>query len=559
MHVTEREALALWLSAYALCYFALLFQPGLVRMDDFAYLRSVAETVAAGRPHTDAVLEPYAAFTSVLGALAYMATGEFPLATWGMQSVFVLLNAFLLWRWLRNRLPAGTAFILASALLAIPVYAHKCSEFTGNVPALSCVLAALLAYDKRRWGVFFLAAFLAFANRQNAAALLALPAWEAWRDPRERRPILLGSAAYFCAAAGLHLAMNRTAAQALGIYAGFPSGGWIALLRNQALGGCAGLAFLSAFAWLTGDSPVRNFRGNIARPIAPIAATGVFALAAFSGSLPLFSFLTPLIGSLDRGFALQYALLAGIPIALWTLDWRRLRPDAMLALFLAFAVLSGMKGYWYDFYLSDVALGALCLCLGPIDRVTSAGPLPLRAAGTGAFARTLAWALIAGGLAWGYAYKVLCDKQLLSVVLYESLERSGRIAPPRMTDATFGYLGWKLVGPFLALGGKYPDLAGFQGFVERDQIIMETETPWRRRFRLGTAAAKAETVEAGTARIGFVVLRYRMLDLHGNPPVSLGGSAPLAFDRDRFPADPYPLDAQEWDLYIRRIRSDHSF
>jgi hypothetical protein len=245
------------------------------------------------------------------------------------------------------------------------------------------------------------------------------------------------------------------------------------------------------------------------------------------------------------------------------LDWARVRPGPGLAIFLALAFVSGMKGYWYDFYLLDVALGALCLRLGPARAEAWAGGASARgdSAGAlsenlrpGAFARALAWAVIAGGLAWGYAYKVLCDKQRLSVLAYERLERSGRIAPPQMTDATFGYLGWKLVGPFLALGIPYPDLAGFQGFVLRDQVVMDTETPWRRGFKRARPAG-SEVLDSGRARIGYRDLRYRVLDLKGNPPVSLGGAPPLAFDRERFPPDPFPLDAREWDLYVGRLKA----
>ncbi len=556
---TERYKAWLALTIYAVAYFALLYHPGLIRLDDFGYLRSVAETFAAGRPHTDGWLEPYSAFTSSLCALAYLATGDFPLATWGLQSLFVIGNAILLRRWLRTRMGAGAATLLALALVSVPPYAHKCSEFAGNVWTLFCVLLALAAWRARKWGWFYAVTFLALANRQNAVALLALPAWESLAPflpdnlpgnlrgtqpgKNPQRAILIGGAIFLVAAAGLHLSMNHTAAQVLGIYGGFPAGGWGAFLRTQGFGLFAALALLSALGWLTGDSPLANLRGNRARPALPLIATAAFVLLAVLSPLPLFSFLTPLLGSLDRGFQMQFLTLAVIPILLWTLDWRQLQPDAPLAVFAAFTFLSGLKGYWYDFYLIDVAVGALCFRL---TRPVAREP--------GRLGRGLAWALLAFGCIWAVGYKVLCDKQRLSIFVYEKLERAGRIAPPDMTDGTFGYLGWKLAGPFNDLD-RHQDLAGFQGFVMLDQVVLETEAPWRRSFKRGPVPA-AEIIEEGKARIGWMDLRYRVLDLHGSPPVSLGGrAAPIPFDTAGYRPDPYPLDAREWDLYIRALQA----
>lgn len=550
----EWPGTALALSAYAVYYLALLYHPGLVRMDDFGYLRSVGETLAAGWPRTDDWLEPYSAVVSTAGALAYAATGDFPLATWGLHALWSLATFLILHRCLRLRLDQGPSTLLAFALTGLPMYAHKASEFSGNIPTLACVLVAYLLYGARRWVWFFAAAFLAFCNRQNALALLALPGWEAlrlathrnaqgtlgFRNPELRR-ILIGGACFAAAAVAFHFSMNRTVAQELGIYAGFGPTRQLAIARTVAFGICAALAFLSAFSLLTGDSAAANLRANRARPLVPAAATVFFLAVAYITPLPLFSFLTPLLGSLDRGFKMQFLAIAAIPCLYWVLDWRQIRIDAPVFLALGFTAASSFKGFWYDFYLVDVAVGAL---LFRLTRPHAFAP--------GAFAKALACGIIAGDLFWALGYKVLSDKQRLSVHIYERLERAGRIAPPDMTDATFGYGGWKLAGPFRDLH-THEDLALFQGYVLRDKVVIDTEAPWRRAYRRGPEGGVI--LEEGLASIGWMNLKYRVMEIQGNPPVSLLRMPPLDFDRERYQRDPFPLNREEWGLWVEGQRA----
>lgn len=545
----EWPGTALALCVYAVYYLALLYHPGLVRMDDFGYLRSVGETLAAGWPRTDDWLEPYSALVSTAGALAYAVTGDFPLATWGLHALWSLAAFLIIRRCLRLRLEPGPATLLAFALTGLPMYAHKASEFSGNIPTLACALTAFLLYRARRWEWFFAAAFLAFCNRQNALALLALPGWEAlrlaagrnaqgtwgFRDPELRR-ILIGGACFAAAAVAFHLTMNRTVAQELGIYAGFGPARLMAIARTAAFGLCAVLAFLSAFSLLTGDSAAANLRANRSRPFIPAAATAFFFVVAYITRLPLFSFLTPLLGSLDRGFAMQYAAMAAIPCLYWVLDWRQIRLDGPLLLALGFTAVSGLKGFWYDFYLVDVAVGAL---LYRLTRPHAFAP--------GAFAKALTCCIIAADFFWALGYKVFSDKQRLSVHIYERLERAGRVAPADMTDATFGYGGWKLAGPFRDLRTR-EDLALFQGYVLRDKVVIDTEAPWRRAYKRG--ADGAVIIEEGVASIGWMNLKYRVMEIQGNPPVSLLRRPPLAFDRERYQRDPFPLNREEWSLWV---------
>ncbi len=569
--VTHTHSSRLWpglaLALFSLLYFSLIYFPGLVRMDDFGYLRGVIATLAQGRPQTDAWLEPYSATLSTLSAAAYLLTGDFPLSTWGLQSLFVLGNFVLLYRLLRFRCQAGEAALLSLALATIPCYWHKCSEFAGNVSTVTFVLLALWAYLRGRWAWFFTAAFLAFANRQNGIALLALPAFHFLRgrfyrndiqpiQPRDdtqpdgpgragRWTLAAYSLAFAAASLFLHSHMNRTVAQEYGIYAGMDPGKVAAILRNQLFGVFSGLSFLSCLGLLMGEQAIGNLMANIRKPWAPLALTVVFWMLPWFWPLPLVSFLTPLIGSLDRAFLLQKFLIVFMPICFWLLDYRHLRWDGPFCLFAGYTFLSGLRGYWYDFYLMDVALAALFF------RITRESPCRM-----GPWARIAAALLIAGNIAWAYGYKIFSDKQMLSVAVYEKLERSGKVPVEDMTDATFGFLGWKLFEYYWRHERMtYP--ANFLCYARRDRVVIDSELPWRRKFK--TDEAHGTILEEGRASIGFFRLRYRVLDKQGKENVPFCLSEPLTLDRSRYKPVPYPLDKREWSDLISTWRLESRY
>jgi hypothetical protein len=542
---------------YAAAYFAFLYQPGLIRMDDFGYLQGVVETLAAGRPVTHAWLEPYSATLSGLCALAYGLTGNFLLSTWGLQAAFVLGGAALLYRLLRERLSPPAAAGLALVLATQPSYWHKCSEFSGNVFTMAFVLGALLAYRRGRWGWFFLLAFMALANRQNSLALLALPAWHLVFDragsgespARDaaywsgKAWIAAGMMAFACAAFLLHLSLNRSIAQSYGIYSGMNAAKIAAILRTQVFGLLAALGFLSMSGLLMGEDPRERFRANLRKPWAPLAATAVLAAFPLLWYMPLLSFLTPLIGSLDRGLALQWSLLAILPCLFWTLDWRLIRFDAPLALVVAYVVLSSLKGFWYDFYLIDVALATVFF------RLTREAPMR-----PGRIAFALGAGLLCAHALWAYGYRVYCDKQRLSITVLEGLERSGRIAPDAMTDGTFGYLGWKLFDHYWR-HEAITDMAGYQGYVHRNRVVVETELPWRRAFKRD-ALPGGESLGEGRASIGYFSLRYRIRDLQDTLAPTLS-TPTLVLDPAVYRRRPYPLDNREWSGYVEAAKATY--
>lgn len=527
---------------YSLAYFAFLFHPGMLRYDDFGYLQSVIETLERGRPHTHDWLAPYTAASSTLSALAYRVTGDFPLSTWGLQAAFVLANFILLYRILRTRLPPGPSAWLSLLIASQPIYWYKCAEFGGNIFTFTFVLAAFWAYLHGRWALFFAAAFLAFANRQNSVALLVLPLYHILRDGKGARKAFLvaGLLAFAIGGAGLHVAMNRSFAQVHSIYGGIDRTMAAGIVKSIFVGIYIGLAYLSFFRWLLGSRALENLRINLRKPWIPGAATVLFACIPMAGSLPLVDFQAPFIGSLDHAHGIQYALIVIIPALLWILDWRALRFDAAFCLCGAYIVLTSMRGFWFDIYLLDVGLAVLVFVL-------RGEPLP----GPGKPSLAFILVLLAAHLGWAYGFKIMSDKNALSNQVYEKLERLDKVQVENMTDATFGYAGWKLFD-YSRDNEPFTQFAGFLRHIHKDRVVLETELPWRREFKRG-APDGAEILEQGAAPIGFFHLRYRVMDLHAGEDWSIAQGRFLSLDVEKYREKIFPLNRKEWSDYIRSL------
>lgn len=526
---------------YALAYFALLYHPLLLRFDDFGYVNSVLETLQAGQPRTGEWLEPYSATLSALCSLAFRISGDFPKSTWGLQAVFVLINFALAYRLLRLRLRRRDAALITSFIATQPIYWYKCAEFGGNSFTFTFVLLALHTALRKQWIPFYAAAFLAFANRQNNVALLILPAFDFLRaDARTRKLHIACFAAFAGAALWFHAGINRTFAQANGIYAPMDAVKVRNIVQSLVTGVFVGLAFLSFFEWLLGSpasNAVGNLHANLRRPLRPATASMVFLALPLLGRLPLIEFQAPFIGSLDHGHALQYAFLAAAMTALWILDWDFPRRDAPFFLGAGYLFINGFKGLWYDIYLLDVGLAALVFVL---TRNVLRKPGPM------------AWAMIMAALlahaGWAYAFKIQSDKNALSNRVFETLERRGVIEAENMTDATFGYLGWKFFDHFVR-HAPTANPSAFLGYVNKDRVVLDTELPWRRAFKRD-APPGARILDTGTATVGFFRLRYRVMDLQVQNAGTISPVGAIRLDKAAYRKRPMPLDKREWSEYI---------
>jgi hypothetical protein len=529
-------------SAYAALYFAFCFHPGLVATDDFGYLRSILGTLAAHRPYVYDWLEPYGAVFSGACALLYALTGNFLASTWGFQAICALASYPLLYRLLSARLRASHAALLSMSVAAFPLFLAKAADFHAGTCTLDLFLLALILHESRRYGWFFLAAFLAFANRQNQVCLLLLPLYQSAVGLKRGRTVTwqvpIGFVAWVAAAAFLVRSMNVTYAAEHAVFRNASIGplatqGALALVGGvfMTLGGLAVGSSLTgrAFAWR------RLSRGWFAPAFAALA---LLAFIPFWGpsllrtDTPLFA----LVGWPQVNRALPWLLLLAIP----AVDFRLLRPSPYLLLLAGYLAIASVRGVWWDYYFLEIAL--LCLLLA-LDAAPSPS-LP-----------RLSVFLLSASLCFdlGYAYllRIQSDKQRLAVWILERLEREGKVSVDAMTGATFGHLGWKLFDHFIVHEGKeYGELQDFQGYVKKDRVVLETGLPWRPAFKSDLPFG-ADTLETGTCRIGFVPVRYRVADLHG-PEASLSVMGrPMTLGKAGFLSPRYPLDNREWDALIQ--------
>lgn len=529
-------AFAIYLALYqALCYHGTY-----TRGDDFAYMESVAETVARGRLFTHDFIGPHNAFLTAASSAVYLLTGNFYLATYGLLALFAAAVFILFYALFRDRFgpwpSAGWAMVTAT----FPLYLHKSLDYHGALPTLACFLGALFAYRSGRLGLFFLLATLAISDRQNGLVLFALPLFDsamalrAGRKPDARVAIYLILSLLALAALRAAMNVNWFNANLHVLPASSKQAGLVA--RQIAVAQLLGAGFLSlAGIAVGGVRPLEALRANLSRPLLPLAASLALLLLAFGSRASLVWFQTPLIGSLDRGGRLQILLTGIVLAALWLLDRRRLKPDAYLFLGMAYLAISSLLGFMWDYYLAEPALLATWIALR--DRPADARPLP--------FAPALCAAALALNVGYAYLYKVLMDKNALADVAFERLERKGSLTPERMTGATFGYMGFKLF-TLIRDDNPHHEKDDFTCYVQGDGAVVESGLPWRRSLQPSAYPA----LDSGTARIAFARVPWRVVD-HGNPQGENACHEPFRGDpRARASSRPFPLGNAEWRQFI---------
>jgi hypothetical protein len=466
-----------------------------------------------------------------------------------------------------RRMAEGPAALTVLSLTTFPIFFAKAADFHAGICTLDLFLAALILAESGRWLWFFPIAFLAFANRQNHAVLMLLPAWAAgirwYRTRKAPWPLLAGMGAFIAAAGSLVTEMNRSYAA---MNAGFLHAAPIDLAGRGLLSLAAGsfmvLGCLSLLALIIGGRKPDLHRWGL-----PLAAS-----AALLALLPwwhdsLIRTDTPLFGLLawpQVNRALPWMLLP----SLWLLDFRLLRPSPYVILAMGYIFIASLRGIWWDYYFLELSVLCLLIALaGVTNRVPGAASSerpegaegriaedgfhfpPPRAALTRP-ARAFLYLLLAANLGYAYLHKVQTDKQALAVRTMERLERAGRVSEDAMTGATFGYLGWKLFDWFTAHEGReFGDLADFMGYVRRDRVVIETGVPWRKGFKRALPAT-AVPIDSGACRVGFATVAYRVADLHGPEAEIPIMGRPMALDTARYHSPRYPLDDAEWRVFL---------
>lgn len=510
--------------------------------DDFGYYRSVLETAARGRPWTDDWLEPWAASLSVLSAVIFKLTGSFQLATQGLQAAGYGVAAFVTAGLLRRRgQSAWAAGGLALLIFTCPTLLWKGLEFTALAVYVPCLLLALGAAERERWGWFAAWTVIALASRQSAAAWLALPAigclqgWMARSRTGPGRwvgPVLAG-AAVLAAYALCQIGMNSTHAQRL-----MGSHMWASLrVANftQTLPFAAALTLTcigaaNALSWLGAGAPSawRSARSFALCALLPAAAL-----------LLLFSlrsrFEVQFEHGLYHGPAGQFYLCAVLALAVFGWLIAPVRCDIRLlgAALAAFGV-SSLRGATWDYYWIDLAAFAFFAVqpVAPPTKPATRWLLPC------VFA--CMWAL----LLWPAWYFVTRSKQTLdefraNEVVLEKALRQGEILPSDLSIAPFGLAGWHLYPYFIRTDeGAHAYIAEFQRYLAKDSLRWET-----RGADNPNPIAQPETVVRYEAfRLGWHRGRHQFILRRQSPATA----AELPINPVLYRSEPFPLSDEEW-------------
>jgi hypothetical protein len=534
-------------AAYLIVYQVLCYHGTYTRGDDFAYMESVVESLARGHLFTHDFIGPHNAFLTAASAAVYLLTANFYLATFGLLALFAAVNFCLFYAMFRACFgpwpSAGWSWVTAT----FPFYLHKSLDYHGALPTLTCFLGALFAFRAGRLALFCLLAALAVSNRQNSLVLFALPLYALADSMRRGAKPDLRPLAYLAVALlglwslGATMNVNWFNANLHVLPSDAAQAGLIA--RQIAIALFLGIGFLSAMNLAVGGGePLELLRANLRKPILPVAACLAFTALAFGSHAALVWFQTPLIGSLDHGGRMQIVLALFTLASFWFSDRRLFRPDAYLFLAAAYAGISSLRGFMWDYYLAELALLALWIALA--RRPAHARPLR--------FAPAWLFAVLVAHGAYAYLYEVQMDKNALADIAFERLERKGALTPERMTGGTFGYMGFKV---FTLVRDDHPghEDDDYTCYVQGDGASVETGLPWRPSLR--PLAPGTVVLDSGVYRIGLVRVPWRMID-HGNPAGENVCHGPFRLDpRTRARSRRYPLDNAEWREFIGETRT----
>lgn len=458
-----RWALAAALAGSGLLLYFLLPSEVILLDDDFAYLKSVIHTYQQGRPWTDDFLEPWNASGSSLSALVFALTGSFHVATYGLQACFGAASLPALCLLLSARgFSVRATFLLAALILTFPVLLWRALEYNGMALYVPCLLWAIWAAERRRWGIFAAVFLLAVANRQSAAGWLVLPGWAVLQAllPRSgagfasaRAPlaVIVGGLA---TVALLFAAMNSTDAQRVMFDNTLSHFDFSAACRSMVAGLVIVVIAVGLAVTLQTLRPVVAARGPAWRGLALLGlAIGVFFLLSVD---------LRRVAHVDRvdigwsGGWLYTNLLVGLALAGWVGFCFRVHA-APAACALASVVLVGLRTSVWDYYFIDAALlGFFAVVPGGVRDGAPPGSYLL-------FLRWWRPALLAGLVlvAAFHAlflvhFKTVLDEGRALTLLYERAVRKGLLRHNEAVDVSFGFGGWHLHAYGLARRGPNP-------------------------------------------------------------------------------------------------------
>jgi hypothetical protein len=153
---------------------------------------------------------------------------------------------------------------------------------------------------------------------------------------------------------------------------------------------------------------------------------------------------TPGLEAYSLGLVMVAALFA------WLYDWEQPLPLDTMAYLGVFILLVSWRGRWWDYYF-----------LEPMLVLLLAGPVRPRV-DTSTVSRTIAWVALALCLVSVADAKRRLVEFEAKTVAYEEALRRGELRVNELSDAPFGYLGWKL----FPLARQHPDATALSDFLK---------------------------------------------------------------------------------------------
>lgn len=550
----ERSLSWTMLGIYGVIIAALMPDMIIARSDDFGYLESTIRTLQNQWPEPGNWLTAGNTLFALLTALAYWATGNFYLSTFGVLAAFALGSFYLLNLVLKQWAPLSTParHLIAFAVATSPIYLNKSVDFVGVLPAWFFFLLALACYGRKAYLGFFLSVIAGSLIRQNAVALLALPAadllWAYHEDRRRAAQLLWRLVPGFAAVAAIALlskageagyAQVKITARVLEAF------GPKAFLKNLMIGVTVAVSSFVFFRALLDDAPrPSSLRQHLAADWTAFIALGALAgiwLLLFAHRVIHFEFdLEPFNELAGSGGTLALLAFAAIAIGLRrgiSVPWR----SSLLPTLLAFIGLPALLGIWWDYYFFEIVLLSMLLACESLYKDGSrVDPVALSRGSV-----AILGAILICNTAFGLLLKFKLDRDAASIAVLEAMVRNNEIAPEELKVAPFGYKGWKLFEPWVAKNWdrEFPRgdvLSPALQFI-RDLDGANVEVRW------SSSYGKAEPDGCSVLRSGEAVLvglthPYAVSRCGPRSPQVGGLSA-----NERI----FPLNNQEWDAYIR--------
>ncbi|MEO6876552.1 MAG: hypothetical protein ABI222_17185 [Opitutaceae bacterium] len=449
--------------AAALVVFA-VFPNGLIPLNDaFGYVRSIALTVEHGRPWTDGWLEPWSAGFSGLGALVFTATGSMYLATYGVCAGLMGVAAWACFQLLAARDVSGPlACAVTVILLFFPTVLWKFLEINGFSLYFTCLLLALLGYERKNWLGFTLAWCVALSTRQSAVAWGVLPAYATVNALLKRSPV--GSAVVLrpmiatLVATGFFLCMtkfmNKTHAQNVitdQLLTRWSVQGSVRPLPVTLLtmGVAVGLGSIVLGSRRHGETA--RWRRALAGSIAIVLLiAGLGWDLRFKTDFDHSAFQVPVF----YGYLKCLCFLGGVGVALGV---RSVRPDFLLAALGCTSLLMLRQGSW-DYYLADVAVFGFFAAPGAARGSEKSRLLPY-----------VCTTLAVMSLSFVVFFKMRYDREYIVDTLGARALQRGAIDWGDASFLPFGAMGWYYFPYYSTHEGKTSaNLAGFDRYLRRD-------------------------------------------------------------------------------------------